>query len=146
MTVHHFMCEHCGRTFDAHQACATYAWRCPSCSYSIVKRSIIDGNLGHPLFSAFPLSRGTTASELNQMMVAAEESADPDHYKQGDIECIDAMRAMLGEQQFIGYLRGTIFKYNWRFGLKDAAKVEQEKMAVYMKWLGETLDKKELSK
>lgn len=75
-----------------------------------------------------------------------EESANPDHYKNAKMECIDAMRAMLGDEGFVAYLRGTIFKYNWRLGRKDASKVEAEKIAVYTRWLNETLAGKELSK
>lgn len=46
----------------------------------------------------------------------------PEHYASGDIECIDAMRAALGREQFIGYLRGQVLKYTWRLGRKgDAA-------------------------
>ena len=39
---------------------------------------------------------------------------NPDHYNQGDIECIDAIRAMLTDEEFIGYLRGNSLKYRWR--------------------------------
>ena len=35
---------------------------------------------------------------------------NPDHYNQGDIECIDAIRAMLTDEEFIGYLRGNSLK------------------------------------
>lgn len=145
-TINNFQCEHCGRTFDSYRACATYAWKCPDCSYSIVRKSVIDCNPDHPLHKTFPASRGTTASELNQMMVAAEESADPSHYKTDTIQCIDAMRAMLGDEGFKAYLRGTIFKYNWRTGKKDSPKIEAEKMAVYLRWLGDVIAGKELSK
>ena len=37
---------------------------------------------------------------------------NPDHYNQGDIECIDAIRAMLTDEEFIGYLRGNSLKYS----------------------------------
>ena len=33
---------------------------------------------------------------------------NPAHYNQGDIECIDAIRAALSEEEFCGYLRGNI--------------------------------------
>ena len=32
---------------------------------------------------------------------------NPDHYNQGEIECIDAIEAMLSKREFIGYLRGN---------------------------------------
>jgi len=51
----------------------------------------------------------------------------PEHY-QGDIECIDAIEAAMSHEEFIGYLRGNIFKYNWRYrnknGIEDLRKAE----------------------
>lgn len=44
---------------------------------------------------------------------------NPSHYASGGIECIDAMQAMLSRDEFIGYLRGNIFKYQWRYKLKN---------------------------
>ena len=66
---------------------------------------------------------------------------NPDHYNQGDIECIDAIRAMLTDEEFIGYLRGNSLKYRWRFrykyGIEDLRKAEW-----YEKKLLKTLDRK----
>lgn len=42
----------------------------------------------------------------------------PSHYTQGGIECIDAIRAMLGRDGFAAYCRGNAMKYLWRAGLK----------------------------
>jgi hypothetical protein len=39
----------------------------------------------------------------------------PVHYNSGNVECIDAIEAMLSPQEFIGYLRGNSLKYRWRF-------------------------------
>jgi len=51
----------------------------------------------------------------------------PEHY-QGDIECIDAIEAAMSHEEFTGYLRGNIFKYNWRYrnknGIEDLRKAE----------------------
>ena len=38
----------------------------------------------------------------------------PPHYRQGDIECIDAIRAALTEEEFRGYCKGNALKYVWR--------------------------------
>lgn len=43
----------------------------------------------------------------------------PFHYTASRIECIDAMQAMLSPEEFIGYLRGNIFKYQWRYRHKN---------------------------
>ena len=49
----------------------------------------------------------------------------PSHYTQGGIECIDAMKAALGEH-FIGFVVGNAIKYLWRYkhknGLEDLKK------------------------
>lgn len=39
---------------------------------------------------------------------------NPPHYKQGDIECIDAIRAALTAEEFRGYCKGNALKYIWR--------------------------------
>jgi hypothetical protein len=37
-----------------------------------------------------------------------------DHYRQGDIECIDAIRAALTDEEWRGYCKGSIMGYVWR--------------------------------
>jgi hypothetical protein len=52
----------------------------------------------------------------------------PPHYGKGTIECIEYIQDILSEEEFIGYLRGNITKYNhrWRLkgGLQDLKKAE----------------------
>ena len=55
----------------------------------------------------------------------------PRHYAEGEIECIDAIRAALGPEQFIGYLRGQVLKYTWRLGRKDDAAQDAGKARWY---------------
>ena len=43
----------------------------------------------------------------------------PAHYNQGQTECIDAIEAMLSQEEYIGYLRGNSMKYRWRFRYKN---------------------------
>jgi len=42
----------------------------------------------------------------------------PEHYRQGDIECIDAIQAALTPEEFRGYIKGNVLKYTWRERLK----------------------------
>jgi hypothetical protein len=56
----------------------------------------------------------------------------PSHYNQGEIECIEAMEAMLTREEFIGYLRGTVFKYNWRCRSKQSTLQDLEKGQWYL--------------
>lgn len=74
------------------------------------------------------------------------ESADPNHYKTGDIECIDAIRSALGENGFADYCRGTMIKYLWRLGKKDEASMEAAKAKVYARWLADVLSGRPLTK
>lgn len=50
----------------------------------------------------------------------------PDHYTFGGVECIDAIRAALGDDRFLGYCEGNALKYLWRWrdkgGLEDLEK------------------------
>jgi hypothetical protein len=74
------------------------------------------------------------------------ESVNPDHYKAGNIEAIDAIRAALGHEGFIAYCRGQVMRYLWRIGKKDDALIEIGKAQVYAQWIKDTLDGKELTK
>jgi len=52
----------------------------------------------------------------------------PDHYTSGNIECLDAIKAALGENyQF--YVQGNLIKYIWRFNHKNG--VEDLKKAQF---------------
>lgn len=50
----------------------------------------------------------------------------PPHYVHGSIECIDAIRAALTEEEFRGFCKGNALKYCWRErhkgGAEDLAK------------------------
>ena len=49
----------------------------------------------------------------------------PDHYTIGNIECLDAIKAALGDN-YKYYVQGNVLKYIWRFnhknGLEDLKK------------------------
>ena len=65
---------------------------------------------------------------MNQKKTMADKVNHPEHYNQGTIECIDAIEAMLSQEEFVGYLRGNSLKYRWRFryknGIEDLRKAE----------------------
>ncbi len=65
----------------------------------------------------------------------------PDHYTQGNIECIDAMESALTREEFIGFLKGQILKYNWRLGLKGDPVEDAKKIQWYNNRLIRTLEK-----
>jgi hypothetical protein len=48
---------------------------------------------------------------------SSSDPINPSHYKQGGIECIEAIKAATGES-FIGYVWGNVLKYLWRWPKK----------------------------
>lgn len=69
----------------------------------------------------------------------------PEHYAATDngIECIDAIRAALGREQFIGFLRGQVIKYQWRLGKKGSLAEDNQKAIWYANKLDEVLQEGE---
>lgn len=53
----------------------------------------------------------------------------PNHYVKGGIECIQAIKASLSLEGFLGYCKGNVIKYLWRYEDKgheeDLKKAEQ---------------------
>jgi predicted nucleic acid-binding Zn ribbon protein len=56
------------------------------------------------------------------------DNINPQHYKSGNIECIDTIKASMTHESFKGYLKGNIQKYIFRYeqkkGLEDLQKAE----------------------
>ena len=78
--------------------------------------------------------------ELNERIIEIKEDLvnNPPHYNKGAIECIDAIEAMLTQEEYIGYLRGNSLKYRWRFRYKKGIQ-DLEKAEWYEQRLMETL-------
>ena len=64
----------------------------------------------------------------------------PPHYTAGSIECIDAIRAALGDEAFVAYCRATAIKYAWRAGRKANHAEDLRKGAWYLTRAAETLE------
>jgi hypothetical protein len=64
-------------------------------------------------------------SESSPVTVHDAVSA-PQHYRQGAVECIDAIKAALGDDGYEAYCTGNVIKYIWRYrhknGLEDLRK------------------------
>ena len=68
-----------------------------------------------------------------------DDSTNPDHYKQGDIECIDYIKSVLTKEEYIGYLQGNITKYLHRWKNKNGVE-DLDKAHVYLNWLIEEVE------
>ncbi|MBR6859718.1 MAG: DUF3310 domain-containing protein [Acidaminococcaceae bacterium] len=58
----------------------------------------------------------------------------PNHYNQGGIECITAIRASMSPEAFQGFCKGNVEKYIWRYDQKAGVE-DLEKARVYLDWL-----------
>lgn len=47
------------------------------------------------------------------------DNINPSHYTQGEIECIQAIRASMSIDQYRGFLKGNVMKYMWRYDRKN---------------------------
>lgn len=79
-----------------------------------------------PFINDKPKSINDQYAEIEQ--VRQDDINKPNHYASSSIECIDAMQAMMTHEQFIGFLRGNVFKYQWRYekknGIEDLKKAQ----------------------
>ena len=66
---------------------------------------------------------------------AAQDNVNnPSHYKQGKIECIEAIQSALTEEEFRGYCKGNAMKYIWRERHKGNTE-SLEKAAWYLDYM-----------
>ena len=57
---------------------------------------------------------------------------NPEHYNQGGIECLDAIKAALGPELFMGYCNGNVIKYLWRHRYKGKPTEDLQKARFYL--------------
>jgi hypothetical protein len=62
-----------------------------------------------------------------------------EHYKQGDVECITALRSALGTEGFRGFCAGNVIKYMWRYQRKGSPEADLGKAKQYLDWLMDDL-------
>ena len=56
---------------------------------------------------------------MSEIQFSSDPVNHPAHYKAGDIECVDAIKAALGKDSFIDYCIGNAVKYSWRWRRKN---------------------------
>jgi predicted transcriptional regulator len=71
-----------------------------------------------PPVECSPVRLDNVIKHLNKQK---ETVNSPAHYNSGNVECIDAIESMLTKEEFIGFLRGNILKYQWRYKQKNGA-------------------------
>lgn len=93
-----------------------------------------------PILNHMPKGSVSFHGKLGKMRVSdvipAPDKFDvvkkPAHYNQGDVECIDAIKAALTPAEFRGYLKGNAMKYIWRESHKGTPQIDAQKAAFYV--------------
>lgn len=70
-------------------------------------------------------------------MKRMKDPINPDHYKEGDIECIDAIKASMEPENFHAYLKASVMKYLWRYDKKNDPDICLQKAQWFMNRLVE---------
>lgn len=82
-----------------------------------------------------PQNRENYETESDFQKFGNKEVEHPAHYTSGGIECIDAIKASMSEEEFKGFLKGNVLKYLWRYELKGKPLQDLEKAEWYLKKL-----------
>ena len=76
------------------------------------------------------------AVEVKEDIWRADDMVNhPPHYTQGDVECIDAIKASMELREYIGFLKGQVIKYIWRFEKKWDPTEDLKKARYYLEKL-----------
>ena len=67
----------------------------------------------------------------------SDEVNSPSHYNQYGIECIEAIKASMSDDEYLGYLKGNAQKYLWRYRYKGKPVTDLDKAEWYLKKLRE---------
>ena len=71
-----------------------------------------------------------------------EQVVSPPHYNEGDIECIQAIEASMSAEEFLGYCKGSVMKYLWRYRRKGHPLQDLQKASWYTDRLMSALGRK----
>ena len=111
-------------------------------------QAIVDVKAGTLRFAYDGWPRAATefvVSDYVESFVSVEDSDPvnrPSHYTEGGIECIDAIKASMSTESFLGFLKGNVQKYMWRYE-KKVATVEDLKKAQW--YLSKLIEEQERS-
>lgn len=77
--------------------------------------------------------------ELTSWVDSLDTRVHPKHYAYSKYECIDVLKDILGSDGFKEFCRGNVFKYLWRYNLKNG-KEDLLKAKYYLEKLIEVLN------
>ncbi len=75
-----------------------------------------------------------------QLIENKAKNPNSKHYELwNDFEAIDVIKNILSKDEYIGFLKGNILKYQLRIGKKDNVEKEMEKIKDYQRELNEII-------
>ena len=94
--------------------------KCPRCNNESLS---FEDSKNNPLDNPYCFECGDSIKDFDK-----DQAINPDHYKDSEIECIDAIESMLSREEFTGFLRASHFQYMWRYknknGVEDLKKAD----------------------
>ncbi len=87
---------------------------------------------------------GAHRADCTREVAGGDAVHHPSHYQRGGLECIDVLRAVLGDA-FPAYCAGNVIKYTWRYPDKNGAE-DLRKAALYATWAAEALEESSQAK
>jgi hypothetical protein len=67
-----------------------------------------------------------------------------EYYNQGNIECIDAIKASMSRAGFQDFCKGNVIKYLWRYRLHCTPLADLKKARDYLDWLIESVEQNDI--
>jgi hypothetical protein len=67
-----------------------------------------------PAKASEPKGDDISLPNTNSLSAPSDSVSHPSHYTQGKVECIEAIKSALTEEEFRGYCKGNALKYIWR--------------------------------
>lgn len=58
----------------------------------------------------------------------------PNYYNRNGLECFDAIQASMTEKEYLGFLKGNVMKYLWRYDMKNGIE-DLKKAQLYLEKL-----------
>ena len=83
-----------------------------------------------------PENKSTRSSTKHDMVNS------PKHYRMQGVEAIDILEMSMTEEEFMGYLKGNMFKYIMRYKHKNKPKEDLQKAEWYLKKLIEKIQRR----
>ena len=81
--------------------------------------------------------------DKNEILDQSDNVNHPSHYKQGNIECIDAMRQQFTKEEVVAFCKLNAFKYLWRANHKGTHQQDIDKAEWYLNQISSTYVKGE---